>query len=77
MRYSTQSRERKYIKEYGSLSFARKCCDKYDKKLMDTAIKTINTVGMDAAKTTSKRVKKTADRTVDLIGNKIFNKPKK
>ena len=34
------------------MSFARKCVDKYGKKLMDTAKKT----GIDAAKTTSKRV---------------------
>ena len=38
---------------------------------MDTATKT----GMDAGKTASKRVvQKVADATVDLIGNKIFEK---
>ena len=52
MRYSTQSRERKYIKGYGFLSIARKFGDKYGKKLMGTATKT----GMDAAKTASKGV---------------------
>ena len=41
------------------------------KKLMDTATKT----GIDAAKTTSKRVvQKTAEATGDLIGNKIADK---
>ena len=50
------------------MSFARKCGDKYGKKLMDTATKT----GIDAAKTASKRVvQKTAEGTGDLIGNKI------
>ena len=52
MRYSTKPKFRKYVKGYGFLSFARKFGDKYDKKLMDAATKT----GMDAAKTTSKRV---------------------
>ena len=46
------------------MSFAGKCCDKYGKKLMDTATKT----GIDAAKTVSKRVvQKTAKATGDLI----------
>ena len=57
---------RKYIKGYSFLSFARKCGDKYGKKLMDTATKT----GIDAAKTVSK----TAEATGDLIGNKIADK---
>ena len=53
------------------MSFARKCGDKYGKKLMDTA--TIS--GIDAAKTASKRVvQKTAEATGDLIGNKIADK---
>ena len=79
MRYSTEPRFRKYVKGYGFLSFARKLGDKYGKKLMDTATKT----GIDAAKTTSKRVvQKITETTGDLIGNKIahkitsFGKPK-
>ena len=52
MRYSAEPKYRKYFKRYGFLSFARKICDKYDKKLMNTATKT----GIYAAKTTSKRV---------------------
>ena len=47
MRYSTERNYRKYMKGYGFLSFARKCGDKYGKKLMDTATKT----GKDFAKT--------------------------
>ena len=46
MRYSTETRFKKYVKDYGFLSFARKFGDKYSKKLMDTATKT----GIDAAK---------------------------
>ena len=79
MWYSTEPRFRKCIKGYGLLSFARKLGDKYGKKLMDTATKT----GIDAAKTTSKRVvQKITEATGDLIGNKIahkitsFGKPK-
>ena len=52
MRYSTEPKYRKYVKRYGSVSFARKFGDKYGKKLMDTVTKT----GIDAAKTVSKRV---------------------
>ena len=58
-------------KGYGFLSFAKKFGNKYGKKLMDTATKT----GIDAAKTTSKRiVQKTAEATGDLIGNKKADK---
>ena len=71
MRYSTEPKYRKYVKGYGFFSFAKKCGDKYGKKLMDTATKT----GIDAAKTASKRVvQKTAEATGDLIGNKIADK---
>ena len=71
MRYSIESKFRKYVKGYGFLSFARKFNNKYGKKLIDTANKT----GIDAAKTTSKRiVQKTAEATRDLIGNEIADK---
>ena len=71
MRYSTESRFRKYVKGYGFLSFARKIGDKYGKKLMDTATKT----GMDATKTASKRVvQRVAEAAGNLIGNKIADK---
>ena len=71
MRYSTQLKFRKYVKGYGFLSFGRKFCDKYGKKLMDPATKT----GIDATKTASKRVvQKTAEATEHLIGNKVADK---
>ena len=35
MRYSTQPKFKKYVKGYSFLSFARKCGDKYGKKLID------------------------------------------
>ena len=71
MRHSTEPKYRRYVKGYGFLSFARKCGDKFGKKLIDTATKT----GIDAAKIASKRVpKKTAEAAGDLIGNKIVDK---
>ena len=71
MRYSTQLKFRKYFKEYGFLSFARKFGDKYGKKVMDTATKT----GMDAARIASKKVvRRTAEATGDLIANKRADK---
>ena len=38
--YSIEPRERRYIKGYGFLSFAKNFGNKYGKKLMNTAIKT-------------------------------------
>ena len=71
MRYSVEPKLRKYIKGYGFLSFARRFGNKYGKNLMDTAAK----IGIDAAKTASKRVvQKTAEATEDLIGNEIGDK---
>ena len=53
------------------MSSARRFGDKYGKKLMDTATK----AGIDTAETASKRiVKKTAEATGDLMGNKIADK---
>ena len=71
MRYSIESKFRKYVKGYGFLSFAKDFGNKYGKKLMDT----VNKTGIDAAKTTSKRiVQKTAEATRDLIGNEMADK---
>ena len=71
MRYSLEPKYRKYVQDYGFLSFAREFGDKYSKKLMDTGIKT----KIDAAKSASKRVvQKTAEATGGLIENKIVDK---
>ena len=71
MKYSTEPTHRKYVKHYDFLSCKKRLGDKYGKKLMDTATKT----GIEAAKTTSKRVfQKTAKARADLIGNKIAEK---
>ena len=51
MRYSTEPKFRKYVKGYGFLSLTKKFGNKYGKKLIDTATK----IGIDTAKTASKR----------------------
>ena len=67
MRYSIEPRERRFVKGYGFMSFARNFNDKYSKSLMDLS-KTF-------AKTAGKKIlKETAKATGDLIGNKIADK---
>ena len=67
MRYSIEPRERRYVKGYGFMSFARNFNDKYSKSLMD--------VSKAFAKTAGKKIlKETAKATGDLIGNNIADK---
>ena len=67
MRYSIEPRERRFVKGFGFISFARNFNDKYSKSLMDLS-KTF-------AKTAGKKIlKETANATGDLIGNKIADK---
>ena len=90
MRYSIEPRERRFVKGYGFMSFARNFGNKYGKKLMNTAIKTgtnfnskygkkltdtaIKT-GKDFATIAGKKiVNKAAETTGDLTGNKIADK---
>ena len=71
MRCSIEPRERRYVEEYGFLSFARNLNNKNGQKLGDSAKKS----AIDAFKITSKRaIQKTAEATGDLIGNKIADK---
>ena len=71
MRYSTEPKYRKYVREYSFLSFARRFGLKYGKKINGYSNKT----GIDGAKTASKRVvQKTAEATWDLVGNKIADR---
>ena len=75
MRYSIEPRERRYVKGYGFLSFARNIgkniSNKYGQKVVDTARKSAT----DAIKTASKRaIQKTAKATGDLVGNKTADK---
>ena len=62
MKYSTEPKFRKHVKGYRFLSFAKKCRDKYGKKLMDTATET----GIDTAKTASKRVVKKLQKLQEI-----------
>ena len=90
MCYSIEPRKRRYVKEYGFMSFARNFGNKYGKKLMNTAIKTgtnfnskygkkltdtaIKT-GKDFATIAGKKiVHKSAEATGDLIGKNIADK---
>ena len=67
MRYSIEPRERRYVKGYGFMSFARNFNDKYSKSLMD--------LSKIFAKTAGKKIlKETAKASGDLIGNKIADK---
>ena len=75
MRYSIEPRDRRYVKGYGFLSFAKNIgkniTNKYSQKLVDSAKKSAT----DAIKTASKReIQKTAEANGDLIGNKIADK---
>ena len=82
MRYSIEPRERRCVKGYGFLSFAKNMGthatrvaknlnNKYDQKLVDTAKKSAT----DALKVAGKKViKKTAETTGDLVGNTTANK---
>ena len=58
MRYSIRPRERRYIKGYGLMSFARNFGNKYGEKLMNTAIKT----GTNFINKYSKKSKDTATK---------------
>ena len=71
MRYSIDPRKRIYVKGYGFMSFARNFSDKYCKPLIDKGIDVSKTF----AKIAGKRIlKKSAEATGDLIGNKIADK---
>ena len=71
MHYSIEPRERRYVKGYGFLSFARNFSDKYSKSLMNKGIDLSKTFAKTAGK---KTLKETAKATGDLIGSKIADK---
>ena len=75
MRYSTEPRDRIYVKGYGLLSFTKtmgkNLSNKYGQKLLDSTNKSTS----DAIKTSAKRaIQKTVEVTGGLIGNKIADK---
>ena len=71
MRYSIEPRERRFVKGYGFMSFARNFSDKYSKSLMDKGID----VSKKFAKTAGKKIlKETAKATGDLIRLSVHQK---
>ena len=82
IRYSIEPKERRLMKGYGFLFFARNVgthatkvtknvSNKYGQKLADTARKSAT----DAIKNSSERaIQKTAEATGDLVGKKIADK---
>ena len=58
MRYSTEPRERRYVKGYGFMSFARNFSDKYSKSLMDKGIGLSKTFAKTAGKKSLKKQQK-------------------
>ena len=75
MRYSIEPRDRRYVKRYGFLSFAKNIgksiSSKYSQKPVDSTKKS----AIDAIKTASKgAIQKTAEAIRDLISNKIADK---
>ena len=73
MRYSTEPKNRKYVKGHDFLSFARKLGDKYGKKLTNIATKT----GIETAKTASKRAVKTKSKVKEDERQEIYIPPEK
>ena len=71
MHYSIDAKERRYVKGYGFVSFARNFSDKYSKYLMDKGIDVSKTFAKTAGK---KILKEIAKATGDLIVNKIADK---
>ena len=75
MRYSIESRERRYVKGYRFLSFAenigKNLSNKYGQKFVDSAKRSAT----DALKSASKgAIQKTAEATWNLVGNKFSEK---
>ena len=71
MRYSIAPRERRFVKGYGFMSFARNFSGKYSKSLMDKGIDVSKKIAKAAGK---KILKETAKATGDLISNKVADK---
>ena len=71
MRYSIEPKEKRFVKGYSFVSFARNFSDKYSKSLMDKGIDVSKTFAKTAGK---KILKETAKAAGDLIGNKIADK---
>ena len=74
MRYSIESKERRYVKGYVFLSFVRNFGNKYDKKLMNTAIKTGKKLNSKYGKKLKDETIKTGKDFATIAGKKIVHK---
>ena len=74
MRYSIEPRERRYVKGYGFMSFARSFGNKDGKKLMNTAIKTGTKFNSKYGKKLTDTAIKTSKDFATIAGKKIFHK---
>ena len=74
MRYSIEAKERRCIKGYGFLSFARNFGNKYGKKLMNTAIKTGTNFNSKYGKKLTDTAIKTDKDFATIAGKKIVHK---
>ena len=70
MSYSTEPRERTYVKGYGFMSFAGNFGNKHGKKLMNTAIKTGTNFNSKYGKKLSDTALKTGKDFATIAGKK-------
>ena len=74
MRHSIESRERRFVKGYGFMSFARNFGNKYGKKLINTAIKTGTHFNSKYGKKLTDTAIKTGKGFATIAGKKIVHK---
>ena len=70
MRYSIEPRQRRYVKGYGFISFARNFGNKYGKKLMNTEIKTTTNFNSKYGKKLTDTAIKTGKDFATIAGKK-------
>ena len=70
MRCSIEPRERRYVKGYGFMSFARDFGNKYGKKLMNTPIKTGTNFNSKCGKKLTDTAIKTGKDFATIAGKK-------
>ena len=77
MRISIEPREKRFVKGYGFMSFARNFDNKYCKKLMNTAIKTGTNFNSKYRKKLTDAAIKTGKDFATIAGKKIVQKGQK
>ena len=76
MCYSIEPRERRYVKGYGFMSFARNFNDKYGKSLRNASKTFAKTAGKKILKETAKPSKKSHDEVINEIPKERYISPK-